>query len=314
MRRRVLQADPLIWLARQGRFVLVAGLVAGLALPGLAGVLRPLVPQIVALLLFLAAVRIGRSVFDGAFRALPLTLGVVLALQLVLPLAVLGLAAALGHAHHAVALALVMMCAAPAIVGAPNICLMLGAPPQFAMRLLVVGTALLPLTVLPVFWFLPELGAPGDVFAAALRLLVMILLATGAGFALRHWLWRSPGDRALARLDGVSALVLAVFVIGLMPALSTALREGPWGALGWLVLALTANFGAQLLGRLVLARQPDGIRLPVSVIAGNRNIALFLVALPADVMAPVMVFIGCYQIPMFLTPLVMRRRIRAARL
>jgi ACR3 family arsenite transporter len=34
---------------------------------------------------------------------------------------------------------------------------------------------------------------------------------------------------------------------------------------------------------------------------------LFLVALPETVTAPLLVFIGCYQIPMYLTPLVTGR-------
>ena len=37
------------------------------------------------------------------------------------------------------------------------------------------------------------------------------------------------------------------------------------------------------------------------------NIALFLVGLPASITDPVLIFIGCYQVPMYLTPLLMRR-------
>ena len=44
--------------------------------------------------------------------------------------------------------------------------------------------------------------------------------------------------------------------------------------------------------------------------AGNRNIALFLVALPPEVTDPILIFIGCYQIPMYLTPMVMARLYR----
>ena len=43
------------------------------------------------------------------------------------------------------------------------------------------------------------------------------------------------------------------------------------------------------------------------MIAGNRNIALYLVALPAATTDPLLIFIGCYQIPMYLTPIVMHR-------
>ncbi|WP_226780459.1 hypothetical protein [Oceaniglobus trochenteri] len=305
MPRRDLPADPLIFAARHGRWVLVGGLVAGVLLPGLAAVLRPFVPQMVALLLFLAALRIGTGVFAGALRALPLTVGVVLAVQLALPLLVIAGARALGLADTPTAIALAIMCAAPSIVGSPNMCLMLGAPPELAMRLLILGTALLPVTVIPVFWFLPQLGAVSEVLIAALRLLAVIALAAGAGFALRRFAWRAPGAVALARLDGVSALVLAVFVVGLMPAVGGALRGDPWVAAYWMATVLVVNFGAQILVHRIMRQRGAGVAVPVALISGNRNIALFLVALPPEVTAPIMVFIGCYQIPMFLTPLVM---------
>ena len=40
------------------------------------------------------------------------------------------------------------------------------------------------------------------------------------------------------------------------------------------------------------------------VLNGNRNIALFLAALPVGVTEPLLLFIACYQIPMYLTPLI----------
>lgn len=307
MPRPVLSADPLIFLARHGRFVLIGGLVAGVLLPDMAVLLRPFVPEMVALLLFLGALRIGPAVFDGALKALPLTLGVVLTLQLALPLAVLAACQLLGLGHGPVVLAVVIMCAAPSIVSAPNMCLMLGAPPEFAMRLLVLGTALLPLTVIPVFWFLPELGAVHDVLAAALRLLAVIVLATGAGFALRAFAWRTPTLTALRRLDGVSAIALAVFVIGLMPAVGAAVQGEPGQAVLWLGLVCAVNFGLQFIAHRALRRKGTAMAVPVALFSGNRNLALFLVALPPEVTAPVMVFIGFYQIPMFLTPLLMGR-------
>jgi hypothetical protein len=47
--------------------------------------------------------------------------------------------------------------------------------------------------------------------------------------------------------------------------------------------------------------------VPYAIIAGNRNVALFLAALPAAQTEPLLLFIGCYQIPMYLTPLLFGR-------
>jgi hypothetical protein len=68
---------------------------------------------------------------------------------------------------------------------------------------------------------------------------------------------------------------------------------------------MAINFGLQILCHRMIRHRPDAV--PVSIIAGNRNIALFLVALPASVTDPLLLFIGCYQVPMYLTPILLRR-------
>jgi len=300
--------DPLRFAARHGRWVLVVGLGFGIGAPGLATVLRPFVPHMAVLLLFLAALRIGPAVFVGAVRALPATLAMVLTLQLALPLAVIGLATAAGVANTPTILAIAIMTAAPSIVSSPNMVAMLGARPDTAMRLMVSGTALLPLTVIPVFWALPELGALDAVLRAALRLLALVVVATGVAFALRRLAWPAMSAVASQRLDGMSALVLAVFVIGLMPSVGAMLRGDPWQAAYWLAVVFAVNVGLQLVTSRLLRHRPG--RVPVALISGNRNMALFLVALPPEVTDPILPFIGCYQIPMFLTPLLMERLYR----
>ena len=95
------------------------------------------------------------------------------------------------------------------------------------MQMLVLGTAGFPLTVLLVLWFLPQLGPPADVITAALKLFVVIVLATGTGFTLRRLLFPQPTEGQVKALDGLSVLAFSVIVIGLMSALNPALRGDP---------------------------------------------------------------------------------------
>jgi len=132
--------------ARHARWLLVAGLVLGIALPDLTRAVRPWLPELVALMLFVAALRIGPKAALGALATLPRTLAVVLVFQLAAPLAVLGLCIALGVADSPVALALVLLCAAAPLAGSPNLALLVGGDSAPALRLLILGTALLPLT------------------------------------------------------------------------------------------------------------------------------------------------------------------------
>lgn len=72
--------------------------------------------------------------------------------------------------------------------------------------------------------------------------------------------------------------------------------------------ALAANFGMQLLTYTVLRRRGhEAVATPYAVVAGNRNFALFLIALPASTTDPLLIFLGCYQVPMYLTAVVMHR-------
>ena len=115
-------------------------------------------------------------------------------------------------------------------------------------------------------------------------------------------------DRVLEFFEGLLRpwnAYQVVIVIGLMSAVGPVLRSDPASLIFWISLAFALNFGAQFVAYLILKSRPDAV--PVSVIAGNRNIALFLVGLPASITDPVLIFIGCYQVPMYLTPLLMRR-------
>jgi predicted Na+-dependent transporter len=302
------------WLADKGPWVLVAGIIAGVALPSVARALVPYIPHMVAGLLFFASLRIGPVRMREAFNDWRGTLAAVCITQLLFPLIVLSVLGAFGWLDSPFALALVIIAMAPSISGAPNMVLMMGYDLATAMRFLVAGTALLPLTVIPVLYFVPSLGSINVVIAAATRLLLVIFVAGGAALLIRHF-WKEPSFKQIKTIDGVSALLMAVVVIGLMSAVSEAIWQTPRVFAAWLAFVLIVNFGLQLLAFTTLkSRAPRDITASLTVIAGNRNIALFLVALPETVTAPLLVFIGCYQIPMYLTPLVTGRLLKGQNL
>lgn len=300
-------AALLAWPARHGRGVLVAGLVAGILLPGVALAMRDWIAELVAGLLFIAALRVGPRQAFGALSDIRASLGVALVYQVALPV---GFIAAFGLAgwHGALATGLVLMAAAAPISGSPNLTVLTGNDPAPALRLMVLGTAILPLTVVPVFWLAPMLGEAGAVVASAGRLLVIIGGAAGAAFLIRGFLVRNPSPAAIAALDGVSAIAMAIVVVGLMSAVGPAIRERPADLALALGAAFAGNFGLQIAAATILKRTaPQRFVAPLGIIAGNRNIALFLTALPAAVTEPLLLFIGCYQVPMYLTPILLGR-------
>jgi hypothetical protein len=290
-----------------GRLILVLGLVAGILLPGLALAMKDWIAELIAGLLFIAALRVGPRQAVGALAEMRASLGLARVYQVAIPAAAI-LAFALFGWKGSLATGLILMMAASPISGTPNLAILTGNDPAPALRQLVIGTALLPLTVLPVFWLAPALGETGEVFRAAGRLLVIIGAAAGAAFLIRGFVLKNPSRNTLDVVDGLSAIAMAVVVVGLMSAVGPALRGDPALLTAALAAAFIGNFGLQIAAALILRRvAPDHVVAPLSIAAGNRNIALFLTALPASVTDPLLLFIGCYQIPMYLTPLLLGR-------
>jgi len=293
-------------LARHGRLVLIAGLAAGILFPNLAVAVRGVLPELVACTLAVAALRIGPSAARGSLADIHISLRLVAAYQLVLPLILAGAFLALGW-NGTLATALVLMAAAPSISGSPNLTIMTGNDPAPALRLMIAGVALLPLTIAPVFLLWPIFGSISAIAMASGRLLLLIGCSSAVAFIVRERFFPHPSVETLGAIDGVSALLMAVLVIGLMSAMGPALSQTPGLLALTLAAAFAINFSLQIAAYMITGgRGHERSRVAWSIVAGNRNIALFLVALPVGITDPLLLFIGCYQIPMYLTPILMK--------
>ena len=312
--------DFLAAIGRRSQLMLVAGLVGGLLWPAAAGFLRPYLTELIVALLFFAALRVEPGALRYTRSALAHDLALVGVLQFLLPVLLAGLIALAGWSGPAATM-LILIATASAIAGSPPIAQMLGLSGSLALRLLVTGTLLLPLTsLLPLRM---AFGAAEDfeLLRPALTLCAIILASSGGAWLIRKiWLRRlsARGDQAVG---GITAALLAIFVLALMDAVQPAILASPLQVLWALAFTSLIGFGLQIVAtlayrRILTGREIIGSAGAVGIVAGNRNTALFLAALPASQMDPLMVLIGCYQIPMFLTPVLMRsfyRRLGSAR-
>lgn len=301
-------------LARHARLILIAGLLVGLFVPGAAQAAKPWIAEMIGALLFMAALRVGPRQLLGAVRDIGQSVSTSLLLQLALPLLLI-LIFHLVDWRGALPTALILMAAAPPISGSPHLAIMTGNDPAPALRVMTLGTALMPLTVVPVFWFMPALGDSSLILTAAGRLLSVIAVAVAAAFIVRGIFLKSPGPRAIRSMDGISALLMGLIVIGLMSAMGAMLWVDPLQVLFHLAVAFAANFLLQIAAALFLEKTGrQTLAGPLGIVAGNRNISLFLTALPATITDPLLLYIGCYQVPIYLTPMLLGRfyRKRAA--
>jgi len=269
--------------------------------------MRAAIPVCIALLLFVAVLRLFPTTVpllrSQSKKDLVFSLWLVLLAQLLMPLLVLIIGRALS-APTVGLLAATLVTAAPPISGSLNLVVLLRGEGSAAMRWLMLGTALLPLTSLPILYLLHPSQSVTIMFEPAISLLLLIGGSVAAAVlflklvAAREWVLSSEA------LDGISAVVLAVMVIGLMSAVHHP--DNSWAAIAeMMLLAVIINVGLQVLGAWLsnLFKCVSSLVITHGVILGNRNIALFLTALPATQIEPLLLFVACYQVPMYLTPL-----------
>lgn len=97
--------------ARYGRFVLIAGLAAGILLPALALAMKPWLGEMVSMMLFVAALRIGPRAAAGTLRDLRKAVALTSVFQLALPLALVLCFLAVGF-NGPIAVAIIVMASA----------------------------------------------------------------------------------------------------------------------------------------------------------------------------------------------------------
>lgn len=295
----------LIAAAHHGRLLLILGLVIGAASPAAAQIVRPYIPHLIGALLCLAAFRIGGRVSLGSRADLGRAAVLLLIYQIILPLGLLGLLTLAGLSTTTAAIAAVLMLTAPTLTGAPNFTILLGHDPAISLRMLLLGTAVMPLTAAAILSLIPDLVTPAEVTAAATRLFIVILGTVALAFTARALAGEARATKWQPQIDGLSAILLAAVVVGLMTAIGPALRTEPMALLAWLAYAFALNFGLQILAKPALHSLPEPDRAGATFMAGNRNIGLFLIALPPEATDALLMFIGCYQVPMYLTPMLL---------
>ena len=313
--------------AAYGRQTLLVGLVIGVALPELGAILSPFIAPMIVLLVYLSALRIPDQQFLDLKTNWRFILCAVLVLQLAVPLMILLMILALmtvvsssewSNAAIPFLLAGFILMAAPSIAGAPSFMLMLGRRANHAFHLLIIGTLMVPLTSFLVFnlalldysggFGLEGLNYKEITRTALILLLTIIGTSTLAALTRRFAAFQtldstSSGNMLEALFEGLASILLALLVIALMTPLRTALIFEPLTFILWLAFVFAINFGLQsLVWFYVRHKYPRDLAMSLAMIAGNRNIALFLLALPVETLHPLYLFIGCYQIPMYCTP------------
>ncbi|RMD62648.1 MAG: hypothetical protein D6826_06900, partial [Alphaproteobacteria bacterium] len=210
------------FLGRHARWVLFGGVLSGIAVPELAAALRPFLGLAVVLVLGTALVRVDWGHLGRYARRPVLVGGLSLWFMIVCPVVVWLLAQASGlfDALGPLAAAIVLMAAAPPILGAAGLAALLGLDAALAIVVGVVSTLLTPFTLPPLALGLLDLDLNIGLGAFMARLGIII----GAGFIGAGLIRRAVGapwlDAHSREIDGVFALAMILFAIAIMDGVS----------------------------------------------------------------------------------------------
>ena len=299
------------WMGRNARWTLVGGIFGALLFQDIGAALRPALPFFVGMIFALAMMRIdlptvARSALSPK-RAVR-TLGLSFAIIVVTPAVLYSLADVAGLPDEW-RMALVYAHAAPPIASSAGLCLMMGLDAVVALEVCIVASLLTPFIGPLVVLFLLGDTVALDGLRLAGQLALIILGGTLAALAIRRGFGAARIERHRTAFDGVTAIGMLVFLLPVFDGVVARVKAEPMLALGLLALVALVNFGMQVLAhRAARTVTTDEIAGATGILWGNRNVTLFLAAVPESALFSL--YVALYQFPMYFTPLVMRHLFR----
>jgi len=196
---------------------------------------------------------------------------------------------------------------APPIASTAWICSLMGLNLPVAMRIIIMTSLIAPFTG-------PFIGSMvlGDAtglssFAMFQNLAIMIFVGVVIALIGQLLLGSARIARHKDSFDGLAALAMLLFLIPIFNGMTRQIILNPWLAISLVILATILNFSSQfvlmLLARFTSSASLSQLASVMAVVGGNRNVGLYYGALPPD---PVFsMFTALYQLPLYLTPLLM---------
>jgi BASS family bile acid:Na+ symporter len=291
-----------------------AGVLTGLLVPPLATLVAPLLVPTLLIPLALALVRLDWCAFR-VYAGRPLLVAALVAWLLgISPVLVWATLAPLDMAP-ALRQALVLAAASSPIVSCAAISLILGLDAALAVVVVLLSTALVPITLPPLALALLGLKLQIDLSAFMLRLGLLVGATFSAALAIRALVPGRVLERHARTLDGIAVINMVLFAIAIMHGVTAFAMERPWFVLTVTVAAFAANALLQALGTAVFWRLGPRAALTAGLMTGNCNLGLVMVGLGPQAGIDLVVFFAMGQLPMYMLPgllLPVYRRVLAA--
>lgn len=289
------------FIGRHATRFLGAGVLVGLFVPALAELLAPLLVPTLLIPLALALVRLDWGAFRVyAGRPFPVAVLIVWVLG-VSPVLVWAALAPLDP-PGALRQALVLAAASSPIVSCAAISFILGLDAALAVVVVLLSTALVPLTLPPVALALLGVKLEIEIGSFMLRLGVLVGITFAVALAVRALVPARVLERNARVLDGIGVLNMVLFAIAIMHGVTALALERPGYVLGVTAAAFAANAMLQALGTAAFWRLGPRAALTADLMSGNCNLGLVMVGLGPQADIDLVVFFAMGQLPMYMLP------------
>lgn len=299
------------FLGQHATLILAGGVLAGLALPQLAELARPLLIPGLVIPLTIALIRLDWSAFQTYSRRPLLVILLISWILVFSPILMAGITAFLPISSELRA-ALVLMAGSAPIVSSAALALILRLDAALTVIVVIATTAIVPFSLPPVARFLLDWEINIGVYDLMGRLVLLVGGAFFLALAARRLLSREWIATRARMFDGISVCVLLIFALAIMAGKTEVLLTRPIFFFTVIAIAFLANLGLQLVGALIFRPLGTHRCLSTSLISGNRNMGLILVALGTDADFDVEVFFALAQIPMYVLPALLKPLYRRA--
>ncbi len=296
--------NGLALIGRYGTQGFAISIFLGLALPQFAAAARPLLPLTIFVFTMVTFARVD----SGALRALvrrPAPLGLACLWLVGAPVAlVLAGVALVGREalDPGLLLGLAVMAAAPPIMSAGAVALMLGLQPTLLITAVLVTTLAAPVVSPLVAEFVAGGAVPLDLGVLVRRLLIFIGGALAAAMALRWWLGEARIRAHKGSFDGLGVVMYFLFAVAAMDGVLAAAIATPGRVAGFLAVAFALSLAGFLAAELALRALPRSDRFVLGYATGQRNMGLLIAALGAATPDTTFLYFALAQFPIYLMP------------
>jgi bile acid:Na+ symporter, BASS family len=295
-------------IGRYGTQSIAASIFVGLALPQFAAAARPLLAVTIFVFVMITFARVDAEALRGLMRR-PAPLVIATVWLMLAPAAVVTCALALigrETIDPGLVLGLAVLGAAPPIMSAPAVAMLLGIQPTLVMAAVLLTTTLSPLVSPVVAEVVAGAVVPLDLGVLIQRLVILIGGAIGAAGALRFLMGEAKITARAAEFNGLGVVMYFLFAVAAMDGVLAAALSDPGRVARFLAVAFLISAAGFCAAMLLLRPLVPADRLVLGYSTGQRNMGLLIAALGAATPDTTFLFFALAQFPIYLMPQIIK--------